>query len=476
MQNEVNINLSLSQADDKEGESTNSLKLLLDFVLKLNSAFVTAKELQEVLNAVLAGTTAGEGLGFNRAFLFLVNKERGMLQGHCALGPQSLEDAVFIWDKISKDGMTLFDILKGVKEQLTDKNHPLNLLVKNIKIPLSDAENCLVLSLKSNQALLVTDSPRVGAFQSKELCELFGTGEFAVAPLYTHGEEYGVVVADNLFTKTPITKDKLYSLHLFTGIASLAISQSEVCRELAHKVERLKQVNRAVENQKNLLIETEKYSAIGRMLESLFHELRNPVTSIGGIVRLLQKKERDEKKRRYLDSVIKEVEKVEDTLNKVAELHNIGPLNRNQFNLISLLDMTIALIQAELEEVGIVLHRNYPKDSVHIVGDREKLQEAILCIVKNSIEAMPDGGIMVITVSKRGANVELRISDSGLGIARGHFKKVQNPFFTTKFNALGLGLSKAKKIVELHHGLLSLTSNRIGGTTCIISLPRVINS
>ncbi len=451
-----------------------SLKLLLDLVLKLNEAFVKARDLDDILNAVLAGTTSGEGLGFNRAFLFLVDEKKSLLQGHFGLGPHSPEEAGRIWNEIAREGLSLFEILAGVKDQLTDEDHPVNKLAKSIQIPLSNKENVLVRSLTENRAYLVTREPVPDAINSRQMCDCFGTVEFAVAPLFSHGEKYGVVVADNLYTGTAISHELIYSLHLFTGLASIAICQSNMYRTLEGRMEKLREVNQAVEKQKHLLIETEKFSAIGRMLDRLLHEMRNPLSAIGGISRVLRRKESDQGKIAYLDAIIKETDKIEKTLLHIAELQDTGPMSWEMVDLISIVDLIAVMLKPDLEEVGIALHQNYPSDEIIIKADRERLHQAVLYIIKNSLEAMPDGGILVIAIAKKGSDVELRISDSGLGIARGHFKKVDNPFFTTKLNALGLGLSKAKQIIQLHGGVLSLTTNRIGGTTCIITLPRVI--
>ncbi|NPA94150.1 MAG: GAF domain-containing sensor histidine kinase [Thermodesulfobacteria bacterium] len=448
---------------------------MLDFVVRLNTAFATANGLEEIFSAILAGVTAGEGLGFNRAFLFLVDEKRGVLQGRFGLGPCDFEEAGRIWSHLSAKNLSLFELLEGVKDKITDDSQPLNRFVRAISIPLSQEDNCLVQVLQRNKALLIADSPRVGAVHSHDLCCLFGTGELAAAPLSTQGKSYGVVVADNIFTRAPILEDSLYTLHLFAGLASLAIRQMEMCNSLEDKIFKLKEANKAVEAQKNLLIEIEKYSAIGRMLDHLLHEIRNPLSAIGGIARLLLRREDDDAKRQYLATVVKEVEKIEDTLRGISELHDIKTISCFELELKSLVDATLIAIQADFDDAGIVVHKNYPRESVWIMGDREKLQEAILCVLKNSIEAMPDGGIIVVALTRKGADIELRISDSGLGIARGHFKKADNPFFTTKLNAMGLGLSKAKKILELHGGTLLLTSNRIGGTTCIITLPRILN-
>ncbi|RUM89923.1 MAG: hypothetical protein DSZ23_02565 [Thermodesulfatator sp.] len=475
---DISMNSSLSYRHDNDSPDGHAgpIKLLLDLVIRLNEVFVKARELNEILNAVLAGTTSGDGLGFNRAFLFLVDREKQVLQGRFGLGPHSAEDAGRIWSEIDRCQVGLFQILDGIRDQLLDESHPMNVLARSITISLDDEENILVRSLARNQAYIVTPEAREGTIESREMCEQFGTNEFAVAPLYSHGEEYGVVVADYLYTGKPITYDHLYCLHLFSGLASIALCQSKMCRTLEDRMEELKSVNRAVEEQKNLLIETEKFSAIGKMLDRLLHEMRNPLSAIGGISRLLRRREDDENKLAYLDAIIKEADKIEETLLHLAELQDSGPMSWELVDLTSLVDLMALMVKSDLEELGVALHQNYTPDEILVRADRERLKQAVLYIIKNSLEAMPDGGILVIAISRKGSDVELRISDSGLGIARGHFKKVDNPFFTTKLNSLGLGLSKAKQIVEAHNGVLALSTNRIGGTTCSITLPRVINS
>lgn len=319
--------LSFNEVAGAAGKgSAGSIKLLLDLVTKLNETFVTAKELNDILNAVLAGTTSGDGLGFNRAFLFLVDDKHETLQGSFGLGPLSHEEAGRIWGEIAREHLSLFDILDGVRDQLTDDGHPMNMLARSIRVDLSDRKNVLVRSLTENRAFLVSREPGPGALECREICSLLGTGEFAVAPLCGHGERYGVVVADNLYTGNIISHDLLYSLHLFTGLASIAICQSNMCRTLESRMEKLREVNEAVEEQKHLLVETEKFSAIGRLLDRMLHEMRNPLSAIGGISRILRRRESDDGKLKYFDAIIMETDKIEKTLLHLAELQDMGPM------------------------------------------------------------------------------------------------------------------------------------------------------
>ncbi len=454
--------------------SGGSLRPLRDLVRKLNETFVTAGELDDILNAVLAGTTSGEGLGFNRAFLFIVSDDGHTLEGRCGLGPGSPEEAGRIWHEIAREDMGLFDILDGARGQLNDASHPMNILATSIKISMEDHENILVRSLIENRSFIVARHGGPGIVESSKMCELLGNMEFAVAPLFAHGAKYGVIVADNLYTENRISEHLLYSLDLFVGLGSIAICQSKICRTLEGRMKRLQEINKAVEEQKHLLVETEKFSAIGMLLDRLLHEMKNPLSAIGGISTVMRRKESDPLKREYLDTIIRESEKLEQTLSRIAELQDSGPMSMELVDLGSTVRVIVAMFKAEIEEIGIALHENYPEAAVTVMADVEKFKQAVLNILRNSLEAMPDGGVLVIVVARKGDDAELRISDSGLGIARGHFRKVDNPFFTTKFHSLGLGLSRSKQIIEQHGGTLRLTTNRIGGTTCIISIPRVI--
>jgi signal transduction histidine kinase len=84
---------------------------------------------------------------------------------------------------------------------------------------------------------------------------------------------------------------------------------------------------------------------------------------------------------------------------------------------------------------------------------------------------MADGGMLIVAVETVEHYCEIRITDTGLGIAKGHINKADEPFFTTKTHSMGLGLSLARRTLELHGGSLSILKNRIGGTTALFKLP-----
>jgi signal transduction histidine kinase len=124
----------------------------------------------------------------------------------------------------------------------------------------------------------------------------------------------------------------------------------------------------------------------------------------------------------------------------------------------------------------IAWHVSLPEADPLLLLDRNHFQQAILNVMRNAIEAMADGGMLIVAMERKDNAYEIRITDTGLGIAKGHIKKVDEPFFTTKTHSMGLGLSLAKRTVEMHNGQLHITKNRIGGTTTIFLLPDNIPS
>jgi len=471
--------LSLSRLKDVEGGAGGSIdkgrpsvRLLLDLALKLNSTFVNAGDLDDIFRAVLVGATAGEGLGFNRAFLLLVDEEGRSLKGKFAIGPDSPEEAGRIWGEIEQSNPTLFEILDAVREELGARDSGINRFARSLLVSLEDDSNIMVRALKEKSAFLV-DSSIEGPDGARSLMETFGSDQIAVVPLFTHDIDYGVIVADNIYSREPITQDLVYSLHLFASLASMAICQSHICKTLEEKVAGLEQLNREVEESRNILVELESLAVLGRMVDKLFHEIRNPLTVIGGITNLLKKRGSDGDSAIYLDAILNETKKIEKVLVQVAEFGTVAAPEFRLEDINALIRSTVALLKSDFDDAGIVCHLNLPHEPVLLNLDRGQLQQAFLCVMKNAVEAMPDGGMLIVSLSvdEREGMVAIRITDTGLGIAKGHFKRVDNPFFTTKINALGLGLSKAKQIVEQHGGGLCLEPNRVGGTTCFITMP-----
>ncbi len=452
------------------------LRLILDLAIKLNSAFLKAGQLDDILKAVLVGVTAGEGLGFNRAFLLTVNSEGKKIEGRLAIGPSSPEEAGVIWGEISQKKLSLFEILDNVRDTLFDPNYPLNLLVRQIVVPLTNTEHVFVRAIKERSAFHVCDKGIGDALDlsmafCEDVCEILNVKDFAVAPLYTQEEAFGVIVADNAITLAPVEASAVEALHLFSSLASMAMCQINMVTELEEKIAQLKELNARVEKDKDVLVEAERYAALGRMADQLVHEIRNPVSVIGGMAKILQRKMDNPSLNAYVDNIASQACRLEQILSELLDFSARLQLNMEDVYLYQLVNASVNLFHGEIERHNVALHVHMPNEEPIIRIDRLVFQQAFMNILKNAIEAMPDGGMLFVTVDVKDTMVEIQVTDTGLGIARGHLTKADEPFFTTKTHSMGLGLSLAKRAIEGHGGALCLSRNKFGGTTASITLP-----
>ena len=446
---------------------------LLDLAVKLNSAFLRAHDLDEILQAVLVGVTVGEGLGFNRAFLFQLDTEKEYMEGKLAIGPASHEDAGRIWAEISQKQLSLFEILDDVKGAFYNGVHPLNQLARQIKVPLSDKDHILVRAVNERRVFWVGGKSENGSVAPEDLVEILGAGEFAVAPLFAQEDAYGVILADNFVTGRSIDQGDVDALQLFAGLASIAVGKTRMCEMLEERVRALRTLNEEVERNKDQLVEAERYAALGRMADQLLHEIRNPLSTIGGMARILKRKLKDSELINYAETMVRESERVEKTLTAIFDFAKVPKLNQEPVRVCDLLKASLALLQSELDRHNITLNVDFPDLEPVLFLDRIYIQQAFLGILKNAVEAMPDGGMLTVSVSIPEGNVEIQITDTGLGMAKGHLNKADEPFFSTKTHGLGLGLSLAKRVIELHGGFMCLIRNKLGGTDVSITLPGV---
>jgi signal transduction histidine kinase len=463
---DVSYNVSLPRSRGRFGP-------LLDLAVKLNSAFLRAHDLDEILQAVLVGVTVGEGLGFNRAFLFQLDTEKKYVEGKLAIGPASPEDAGRIWAEISQKQLSLFEILDDVKEAFYNRVHPLNQLVRQIKVPLSEKDHILVRAVNERRAFWVGDKSENGSVAPEDLVKILGVSEFAVAPLFVQEDAYGVILADNFVTGRPIDHGDVDALQLFAGLASIAVGKTRMCEMLEERIRALRTLNEEVERNKNQLVEAERYAALGRMADQLLHEIRNPLATIGGMARILKRKLKDSELINYAKTMVRESERVEKSLTAIFDFTKVPELNPELVRVCDLIKASLALLQSELDRHNITLDVHFPDLEPVLFIDRTYIQQAFLSILKNAVEVMPEGGILTVSVSAYERNVEIQITDTGVGMAKGYLNRAGEPFFTTKTHGLGLGLSLAKRVIELHDGFMCLTKNKLGGTNVSITLPGV---
>ena len=220
---------------------------------------------------------------------------------------------------------------------------------------------------------------------------------------------------------------------------------------------------------------SERLAALGQVAAEITHEIKNPLMMIGGFARQLIRHARDEKSSKKLNIIADEVTRLESLIKELRELYMPRALNIEKIDLNSLLREVYSLVKDDCERKRIRAEIKTEKDPVIIEGDKFRLKQVFLNLVKNSMEAIKNGGNLSVQSKVNGDLVEITIADDGCGIPEDEQKKIFSPFFTTKKHGTGLGLSISRSIIQEHSGsYLSLKSRRSEGTVFKVTMP--INS
>ena len=241
--------------------------------------------------------------------------------------------------------------------------------------------------------------------------------------------------------------------------------------------QRVRERTRELEEAQVQLIQSEKLAAIGELATHVAHEIKNPLMSIGGLARLLQKKAYKVEKIRELAAIIREeTDRLERILESLLELRQDRTPRWKSLSVHKLLRNTVKLISSKLEESSIDVQWDLCKDMPRIRADEDRLKQVFLNLCNNAIHAMPHGGTLRLQSRTDPEGVRVEVSDTGRGIPREQLEKIFTPFFTTKKHGTGLGLAICEKLLNDHRGKIEAKSNPGKGTTFRIHLPRKLQS
>jgi len=220
------------------------------------------------------------------------------------------------------------------------------------------------------------------------------------------------------------------------------------------------------------LAQNERLAALGQTVAEITHEIKNPLTMIGGFAGQLLKKTKEEKDRAKLGVIVAEVARLEHLLAGLKELYKPPQLNFVRISLNDLISEVVDLANSYSVGKGIDIRLVAPED-VELDVDREKIKQVLLNLVKNAIEATPAGGVVEVVTRLKGDMVEVVVADTGEGIPEELKNRLFLPFFTTKKQGTGLGLCISKRILDDHPGCsLSLDSAPGKGTVATIGFRR----
>lgn len=225
------------------------------------------------------------------------------------------------------------------------------------------------------------------------------------------------------------------------------------------------------------LNQAERAAVIGRLTQSVAHEIRNPLNVINLSIDHVTTKfaPQDETRRKQLNRILTSIkDEVARLKNMVNDLLNYGrpaQLSVETIDMRKLMDETLALVRPQADEQGVEVNIEEGGSLAQVKGDPERLKSCLSNIAINALQAMPAGGRLSARVARADGMVEVSISDTGVGISEEALGKIFEPYFSTKRTGFGLGLALTKKIIEEHQGAIDVESEVNRGTTFTVKLP-----
>ena len=316
-----------------------------------------------------------------------------------------------------------------------------------------------------------------------QLLQKLSSGETYVPVIMITGEPNLSVIPEIVragaydFIAKPITKDVLLNV---VGRAAEKKRLTDEKRRLEEQIKRhteeletrvAERTAELVETHKRLVAQ-ERIAALGRAAAQVAHEVKNPLAGL-----LLYAHHLKSKATNFSESEVYLVDKIVDTINhlnsRVEQILGFArPVNLNvrSENLNDIINDVLELLRPQLAANKVEVHRSIGHDA-KVMADESSVRGALMNLMLNAIEAMPQGGTLSIAAGETGDTLRLEITDTGRGIAEEEAKKIFEPFYTTKAQGLGLGMPYAKRIIEQHGGTIALSGRPGEGTTLSIALP-----
>jgi signal transduction histidine kinase len=219
---------------------------------------------------------------------------------------------------------------------------------------------------------------------------------------------------------------------------------------------------------------SERLAALGRITAGVAHEVKNPLNSMRLWLENLKEalpRDGDTGARQAVQVLDKEIDRLDAVVKRFLDFTRPMEIRLEATNLAVLLRDVLAVALPQLQQANIQVSQSLLADVPEVFADRDLLKQAILNLILNAIDAMPNGGQLRLTLNRQGDMAEIAVTDTGIGIAPEDQQKVFQLFFTTRPGGSGIGLASTFRIVQLLNGSIDFTSEVGRGTTFRIELP-----
>ena len=219
---------------------------------------------------------------------------------------------------------------------------------------------------------------------------------------------------------------------------------------------------------------TKRLASLGSLAAGVAHEIRNPLSSVKGFATYFRERLKDSPQDRdTATTMIQEVERLDRVIGQLLEFARPSTLKIKPVRVTDLIQHSLRLIEGDARTKGVDIKADLPANLPKAPMDADRINQVLLNLYLNAIQAMDGGGVLQVKVSRDDARklTTITVADNGRGILTADQERIFDPYFTTKSDGTGLGLAIVHKILDAHGGSIKVRSQRGAGTTVTISLP-----
>jgi len=320
------------------------------------------------------------------------------------------------------------------------------------------SHHLLVKQVESNGRAVELEHLREGEGEVEEIVDSIERGWVAVTPIFLRERLVGFILLGRKRSGKDYTVEELELLEAFSNQTALAISRALIYRDISLKDRQIMQA--------------EKMAAIGELAAGIAHEIRNPLGIITGSAETVRKHEDQKIREEMTKYILEESQRINGLISTFLDFARPKDPKLVSCDLREVLEKTLLLLSPQAKTLGVEIKKEIPQKLLQVSIDPDQMRQAFTNLGVNALEAMPQGGVLKVTVLDNAKDKALvRFSDTGRGISKEVAAKVFDPFFTTKEGGTGLGLSIAHRLVTQHGGEIRVEGEEGKGSTFTITLP-----
>ncbi len=355
--------------------------------------------------------------------------------------------------------------IANLGRQIRDSKEIFSALKDNVDQLMAKLQDGLMLFARDSRVVLV--SAPVEAFLGRPRGELLGR---TVQEVFDRQSAFGAALLDAFERRRPMSQREFEAAGGKRVQVSLDFVQEKTSQIgallIMRDTESVRRIGDEIEMSRRL-------SASGRLTRGVAHEVKNPINAIVLHLQLLQNKlaHQEPDTRRHMDIIDSEIRRLDRVVQTLVDFTRPRDLHLEEVDLRRLMEDVAQLAAPDAEQHGVTIERHVPEQRLPVKVDVDLMKQAFLNVVINGVQAMPNGGLLTISIRRENHVAVAEIQDQGSGIPKEMHDKVFELYFTTKKEGSGIGLAQTFQILEWHYGSVDFESAETTGTIFRFQIP-----